>query len=125
MRLHIVSKDQSIKIKQLGFVQVVDSYYELNDIPPRWRNIFNNYNQYDDAASSPTISLALKWLREKYFVHIQTIVSTNGYISNVVYLKDNLYKNLGVTKEFKLVYEESELDGLTIALDIILTENGI
>jgi hypothetical protein len=101
-----VSYELAVKLKEKGFPQIPDyfkhsSYYEwdgLRKIHPLYNvNIWFDNTNKKNLYFAPTISQALKWLREEKKIHLVVDIEPKGYFFNVNY---NITKNLNGRYKF-------------------------
>jgi hypothetical protein len=63
--LQLVSHQQAVALKQLGFDWNCDSVYwmdDLNEVKFNDQLVLQNYNKISNWFSAPTVALALKWM---------------------------------------------------------------
>lgn len=120
----LVSKEQAIALKELGFCfNTPDFYIKRNN---------RQYNKLDEDAhlayiadylcACPTVSLALKFMREKYGVFLNIHPTYNlayrlkpsGFAYNYINNRGNLFTNNNTFD----TYEEAESAGLDRLIEI-------
>ena len=120
--LQIVSKEQALKLKSLGFSwEDIGSYYNLEeDSDYLWHGSQENMNTYPMAAAAPTVSLALKWIRDvqSYDAIIIPMIMGNGKkMYHVDYFYDKIKdSDVGIY----VGYEEAESNALNHILKRLL-----
>lgn len=74
MEKEFIPYDRALKLKALGFVERVLTYYE-NGVPKLYHDVtgwdFNN--SFTTCVSRPTFSQCFRWFREKYGLHGEPI----------------------------------------------------
>ena len=127
----LVIKRQAVKLKKLKFDWEIDSYYEKGNYPMYAQEESNNYNgrewneyEQDEQFSAPTVTLALRWLREVHRIWIHSFILNKGEWDFVVTLltKDHndskrMFNDRGKASKS---YDESDSKGLDFALDYML-----
>jgi len=69
MKLQVCTREQSLKLKELGFNYPTNEYYpkRKNVFDETYRTDLSNHNDTNYSISAPTVELALQWIRnEKY-----------------------------------------------------------
>lgn len=102
-QLQIVTLNQAIILKELGFDWEVDRYYALvTDYHYQWEKgrIYRNscVNNVPEVASCPTVALALKWFRDAKNIRTEIRESrsfTNKYICSYR-TEDGLFFSTGL-----------------------------
>lgn len=75
-----VSFETAKLLKDKGFDTAVRSYYQKIDDDITYHiEDFRNWNVYDMWYSMPTLQMAMKWLREVYYIHIAVDRGPKGY----------------------------------------------
>lgn len=113
MKLQLVTKDQAVKLKKLGFnCTDVGSYYNL-EVDQIWSGAHENMNAYSMAAAAPSTALAIKWLRDIKKISVEVRTNACQWEVSVVNLQmcyNEFYEDGYMT------YDEAESAGLDNAL---------
>jgi hypothetical protein len=120
------NKNQSIILKKLGFNYRCNSYF-LFDGSIKFGPANINYNINKNNTSVPIIYETSRFIREKYGLHINIDCNASGWFWQLVRIETG-----SVLENFKLLntdsgyiedYYECYRDGISIALNYILTNN--
>ena len=91
MNEDFVTYEQGKELKELGFDWMTVCYYdvETKKINPNLSRLFticyDNWNQYNNTISAPTLTQTQKWLYEKYDLWIEvTIKAKNDFTLCIV-----------------------------------------
>ena len=111
-----VTYEQAELLKELGFNQLTIHHYdvETHEFSPKFSHYYticyDNWNQYNNTISAPTLSQVQKWLREVKEIYLFVTMEDLRY-----------YWYIG--KEFQIdnskSYEEALSAGIDRALEII------
>ena len=123
-RLSVVTEQQALKLKQLGFnwgcVKMhgeLDGYKGLHN--------FENYNKHNDEndCSAPDTALALKWLRDEKNILVAVVPQR---VCESVNPAEYVHPKMQII-EFPIeegrTYEQAESRALDSALNILLIQN--
>jgi len=116
--LQIVSMEQAIKLKKLGFEWEWHRFWNI--IHKQYYD--GNYRPYNNImAPAPTVALALKWLRDVKSISVE-ILSKGINFDVGVYELSNQSENALYYIPILNSYEESEMCGLDNALSHLLLQ---
>lgn len=135
-----VTYEQSVKLKELGFDEMCNHYYENGklyegfvdededpdpDINPDYPTAYGNYNFMKQTFSAPTLAQAQKWLREvqgiiicvgpRFYKNKRPIRGYDYYLFD----KDDGYYSHIESEAVYDTYEESLSEGINKALELI------
>lgn len=137
MRIDIptVTKEQAIKLREIGFDEQCDKVWGEYDDYEGLHNILNN-NRYnsDKLFSAPSMPFALAWLREEKRMHISAHPNYNAdgiiYMCTVFFIEDEHVNNILLKDEPLTVdytppkifntYDEANSEGLNYALEYLI-----
>ena len=114
-----VSLETARLLKEAGFIVFCDKYFVKPEITDYYkgRGINANWNALDEYFSRPTLSLAAKWLREKFNVHFEIFVNNIDGWSYVAY--NICEKTWDFTDVHRDSYEDALDSGITRFLKMI------
>ena len=91
-------------LKEKGFDEPIQYFYKFDSKELYRGTIFTNTQIGDKFYNAPTHQMAMAWLREKHYIHIDIIIQGNG--SNIMY-RYNI-------RPFKIIYPTRNFDSIDI-----------
>jgi hypothetical protein len=116
-----VSFEVAKLLKEKGFDEPLKRFY--NSEGQRGISSYYNWNQTDSDYSCPTLQMAMKWLREKYYIYADPIKQGNyndcsEYYTWIVARMGIIHRNSSVAD--KLSYEEAVEAALKYSLEKLI-----
>jgi hypothetical protein len=123
--MEFVTFEIAKKLKEKGFRDKCYKHY-YPDSPDWFLSSYLECNNYSDYVDAPTISQALKWLREEKKMHIEIFLYCRkyGYLVNYtqIYEDDLFHKclNEDTADGEYATYEQAVLAGIEYVLDNLI-----
>lgn len=104
-----VSVETAKLLKEKGFDEAVRCFYDIQT-EILCDNCVKTKNSYTESIAAPTLQMAMKWLREKYYIHADPIKQGNyndcsEYYTWIVARMGIIHRNSTVAD--KLSYEKA------------------
>ena len=123
MKEHYVNYEQAVKLKKLGFDWDVNKVYHRPSTLAEWE-LFPWHSEYNDwnnegkfYRSAPTLSLAQKWLRDKWQIHVEpNFIYETKFEVIIKRQKGSIFKR--AERQFNS-YEEALSFGIDEALNLL------
>lgn len=117
--LPVVTKQQAIKLKKIGFDLEIDYAYRDGSgmIVPIVGSVLN-WNAYDKSQSAPTVALALKWIRDVKNILVVPRPKYLKYDASVLQYPEMIVIQPVIGEDGK-TYEEAESAGLDKVLYLL------
>ena len=141
IEIPIVTKEQAIKLKEIGFDEQCGSMWGEYDGYEGLHQRIDNNNRYngDKLFSAPTMSFALAWLRKVKEMHISAHPSYNAdgiiYMCTVFFIEKETVNNILLKDEPLTVdytppqifnnYDDANSAGLNYILDYLTKKTRI